>query len=411
MEKNTTIAFKNLTALGLVQITNYVLPLLTLPYLTRVLGIEKFGLFNFGFAILLYLVIIPDFGFNITSSRKITTVKANQNLLNVSVTNTLLAKTILLLIAFGILLILWVLFPIFKQEQKLFFFGFSIVIAQTYFPMWFFQGIEQLKFIALLNLISRITLTALIFIIIQKPEDYVYVIPIYAIGMLVSAAAGLWLMFFNFNVRLTFKQWKNIFTEIKDGLPIFISSLATTTYSNVGILLMGTFGTQLQSGYYAVADKVLLVFRQLMVVVAQALYPTFYRMREQGKEKLRSILKDVSIPLFAITTVGCLIMFLFPSFIVIVLTGDAIEEITSLIQFASVIPLIMLTNTLANQLLLANNKTKISMMIILVFAFICAALGLINVYFFGSKGMILAFLLTEIFMFGSYILIIKKLGV
>lgn len=408
MEKDTSIAFKNLTALGLVQITNYVLPLLTLPYLTRVLGIENFGLFSFGLAILLYFVIIPDFGFNITTTRKISQAKENHSLLNVIITNTLVAKTFLLLIAFAILIILIVLIPFFEQQQQLFLLGFSIVFAQTYFPMWFFQGIEKLKFITLLNLFSRITLTVLIFFFIKKPEDYVYVIPTYAAGMFVSSVAGIWLMFSKFNVRLKFNQWRESITEVEEGFPMFISSLATTTYNNVGILLMGTFTSPLHAGYYAVADKVLHIFRQLMVVIGQALYPTFYRVQEQGKEKLKILVRKISIPLFIFTAICCLIMFLFPSLIVIVLTGEDLEEIKRLIQFASLLPLIMLANAMFNQILLAYNEIRISMFIVLIYSIISFLIGLVAVQFYGSIGMLITLIIIELCMLCTYLLIVKK---
>jgi len=161
--------FKNIIALGSVQLTNYLLPLITLPYIIRIVGIEKFGIVSLVQSVMLYLLIIVDYGFNYTATLEILRNKDNAIALNRIVSGTMATKFLLLFLSFASLIILHISVTRFNEDGLLFLLGFSLVIGQAFFPMWFFQGIEKLKYITWFNLISRCTLTVLIFMFIQTP--------------------------------------------------------------------------------------------------------------------------------------------------------------------------------------------------------------------------------------------------
>ena len=395
MGNDVKSAFKNLTALGLVQVTNYLLPLLTIPYLIRVLGVENFGLISFAQAVLLYMVIVPDYGFNLTTTKQIAINRDNQSLLNSIISTTLVTKTFLLALSFLILVILLYSLPIFRHHQILLIYGFSIVMGQTYFPIWFFQGIERLKFITFLNLFSRLLFTLLVILIVKRPSDYVFVIPVYALGLVTSSIIGLMIMIFKFNFRFSFPRLNEVASDLKVGLPIFISSLANNTSINAGILLTGLFTTQTIVGYYAIADKVLLIFRQFMVVTAQALYPTLCRLRERDEQKIWRLIKSVSLPLLAGMGLATCFLFLLPSTITEILSGESIKTVSDVIRIFSPLPVIMLIGMVLNQILLAYEFKKESMFVSLFSAVLVIVLNIFTIKMFGVTGLATGVVIIE----------------
>jgi PST family polysaccharide transporter len=394
--------FKNLIALGSVQLTNYLLPLATLPYLIRVVGIENFGMVSLVQSVMLYLLLIADYGFNFTTTMEISVHKENSNAINHIVSGTMATKFLLLLLSFISLLILQIFITRFHSHGVLFLFGFSIVIGQAFFPMWFFQGVEKLKYIAWLNLISRCILTALIFIFINEPSDYIYILPIYGFGNLVATLIGLMVMILKFNVKLQFPQWIDVKVHLKKGWPVFISSIANNTYVNSGIVILSFFASDLVVGFYSVADKILLIFRQMMVVVAQAVYPAICRLMGD-RDKLLEMIKGIFIPFFVGIAVSCLFILIFPSFVTMVLTGKRTIEIVVLLRLLSLAPIIMVMGVPFNQLLMATDHRKESMRVYLMTAFFSIMANVILAEFLLQNGIAMGVLLSEIFITYSLI--------
>ena len=165
----------NLFSLSALRGANLILPLIVLPYLVRVLGVENFGLINFSLSIIMYFNILVSFGFELSATREISIHRENSKKVSEIFSAVMVIKGILFIISFFILSILILFIDTLHEHIMLYYATFGIVAGNVLFPRWFFQGMERMKFITIINVTSRIIFTILIFVLVRDNEDFIYV--------------------------------------------------------------------------------------------------------------------------------------------------------------------------------------------------------------------------------------------
>ena len=155
-EKRTLI--ENFFSLYFLQLASYVLPLITLPYLVRVLGPEKFGLIAFAQAFIQYFMLLTDFGFNLSATREISIHREDKNKISRIFVSVFIVKLLLLLIAAIIIAIIVNSFDKFSSDKIVFYLTSLSIIGWVMFPQWFFQGIENMKFVTLFNISAKLVI-------------------------------------------------------------------------------------------------------------------------------------------------------------------------------------------------------------------------------------------------------------
>ncbi|WP_369525932.1 oligosaccharide flippase family protein [Photobacterium leiognathi] len=134
---------ENVLSLGSIQVVNYILPLLTVPYLVRVLGVDYFGLLAFSTVIINYLMLITDYGFNLTATKEVSINRFDNNKVSEIFSSVLIVKMLLTVLCFFLLLTLILTIGKIGDHSVLYLITFLSVIGQSLFPIWLFQGIEK----------------------------------------------------------------------------------------------------------------------------------------------------------------------------------------------------------------------------------------------------------------------------
>jgi PST family polysaccharide transporter len=193
--------FSNFSALFILKISNSLLPLLTFPYLVRVLGVEKFGLLGFVAATIGYFTILVNFGFQLSATRQISIVK-NDKVKVMEIFSTVMSVKIILILLSLLLLTLMVFsFDIFRTYWFLYYFAFLSIIGTTMFPLWFFQGMEKMKYITYIDIVSKLFYTVSIFLFVHQADDYYLVPLLQSTFIVISGVIALYLIYTKFGIR------------------------------------------------------------------------------------------------------------------------------------------------------------------------------------------------------------------
>jgi PST family polysaccharide transporter len=273
------IISNNFFSLTSLKVLTYILPLITFPYLIRVLGIEKFGLIMFAQATMYYFEIVVDFGFNLSATREVALNAKKPNKLNEIISAVFSIKFMLLLFSFSVLIVAINLFDRFLQDSMLYYYSFLKIIALAFFPVWFFQGIEKMKYITLIDILSKSIFTVLIFVFVQSESDYILVPLISGVGYIVGTIFSLIYLFKRFKKSFIICSFSVIKKYFNDSLMFFLSRVSVSLYTTSNAFVLGLVTSNIMVGYYAVAEKLYMVIRQMYQPIVQVIYPYISKTR------------------------------------------------------------------------------------------------------------------------------------
>ncbi|MEO0244381.1 MAG: oligosaccharide flippase family protein, partial [candidate division WOR-3 bacterium] len=241
---------ENFASLSLLQIANYVFPIITFPYLVRILGVERFGLLSFAQALIAYFTLITNYGFYLTGIQQVSVKRDDKVEAGRVFSQIMGAKVFLMAQCFVILTILVYFVPRFRSQWLLYYIVFGSVVVEAFTPYWFFRGIEKMKFITILTLISKILYTVSIFVFVKSASDFLKVPLLSVISTLLVAVFGVWLIYKNLGYKFVLPGFKEICFQLKDGLSIFLSQVAINLYTTSNTVILGFLTSDLYVGYY-----------------------------------------------------------------------------------------------------------------------------------------------------------------
>ena len=277
LSSDSKTLLSNFFSLSVLQGINMILPLVTLPYLTRVLGVEKFGLINFVLSIIMYFNILVSFGFELSATREISVNRDNLKKVSEIFSSVMLIKLILALLSFLILLILTTYIDSFNQYSALYFVTFGLIIGNLLAATWFFQGMEKMKYITYINVSSRVFFTILIFVFVKDSSDYMWVPLLNSIGALVAGVYSVLLIFRMYNIKLKLPTLDTIIYYLKDSYYFFLSRVANNGSRYYAITIIGIYFGNTIVGYYSMVEKLFYAFLSLGGIVSQTIYPYMSR--------------------------------------------------------------------------------------------------------------------------------------
>jgi len=271
--KDAKRLISNFFALSVLQGVNYILPIITMPYLIRVLGAKYFGLLAFASATVAYLEIITDYGFNLTATREISIHRRDKKKVNEIFSTVMCIKMLLMITCFIFLCILVLSLDKFSKNWEIYFFTFGTVVGQVLFPVWFFQGMEKMKYIAYLNILARSLFTLAIFIFVQTQEDY-YIVPVLSsLGYIVAGLCSLIIIKSKFDINFQLQRIVIIRKYFTNARNIFIIDFIPNLYNNFSTFFLGFFVSMEILGYYSLATKIIDIFNRFIYVIRNVTYP------------------------------------------------------------------------------------------------------------------------------------------
>ena len=314
--------FKNYIYLLMIQGANFILPLITIPYLVRTLGINKFGIVMVAQSFAILLTIITEFGLDMSATRQVALIKNDKKKVSQYFFDVFFLKMFLVIIAFIILAFCIFYVDKFSREYLVYFFSFGMVFGQALFPAFFFRGIEEMRIVTIINVLAKVIFTISVFIIIKTPGDYHYVPILNGLGFILSGCLG-------FILSLKYVSFmKPIFNEAisiaKESFSLFLSNLAVSFYTKINTLIVGIFISDSVAGVYSSMEKLVVATKSIYIPLYQALFPNIV---VKDKITIVSIINKMKYYMGALGAIISFLIFLFAVDILNLIYND--EMITS----------------------------------------------------------------------------------
>lgn len=386
----------NFFSLSVLQGANYILPLITLPYLVRVLGVEYFGLLAFAAATVTYFSILTDYGFNLTATREISIHRDNKAKVVEIFSSVMSIKIILMFVSFLLLTILVFSFEKFSKDALVYFLTFGTVVGQVLFPVWFFQGMERMKYITYLNILSKVIFTIAIFVFVQEQSDF-YLVPLLtSVGFLVAGVWSLYLVKKEFGVRFELQNIDTIKHHLVEGWHVFVSRFYVSLYTTTNVILLGLFTNNTAVGYYSIAEKIVVAIGGLFEPANQTIYPYLARKYKENFNQFVQLLKKISFIFLIISFSFLVVSELFKNEIVYLITREYNLEVVSLLSiFLIRIMLFPFGPLFSNALIIMQRKSEF-MKVMNYTVILDLILVSPSIYFYGVEGLVNSFIFVLI---------------
>lgn len=388
--------FKKFTIYGFGQGFNLITPLLVIPYIISICGEEGYGKIGVGMALAFFIMVFVDYGSEIVGVKEVAINRENQPELERIFVVTYLTKLVLLIAMLVLVSIIFYFFPYFNQEKTLFFFSLSMVVGQYINPTWFLQGIENFKWITILNILSKVIYLIGVFLFINKAEDYVYSNLLWGIGMIIAYGITWFYIVFHHSFSFSNVKKTEVIQMIKENFSIFSSQIFVSLQMYSPIVLISFFGGNVMAGQYKIIDQIIVIFKTYILLFFNFVYPRVcYLLEKSTEEALRfwKLYNGLNLLFIVVSMIG--IMF-FSVEIVSYFNPKEITSISNLLKIATIIPILQSITIPMKQLVLGSNKQSEYVKFTMIITIISLIIIVLITPIYHVLGVLIALIATEI---------------
>lgn len=319
----------NTISLMVIQFLNYALPFITLPYVSRIFSVDKFGLIFYAQVIMDYFWRFVMFGFDLSGVRTIARNSNNQKRVSNDFSAILTAQFIFLAIGFLLLILLISFIPKFRIDWLVYLLTYIGLLGQILIVTWFYQGMEKMKFITFLNIITRISFCILIFICIKKPQDYILYPLFNSISYIVAGIVSLIFIRKIFNIKYTLPTLKKLILTIQYSSQFFLTKIGIALYRQTNAFILGIVASTAFVAFYVAADKIFWAVLSLYFTFINALFP--YMTKNKDIIFFKKMLKYLII--FA--SLASLFLFFASKYLILIFYSNKYLEAIRILQIFS----------------------------------------------------------------------------
>lgn len=310
---------KNTVMLYILNITKLVLPLITLPYLTRIFTVETYGAVTYVKSIMSYLQLFIDCGFILSATKDIVRLNGDKKKIGEITGNVVLGKMILSIISFIMLVLLTLFIPILRENTVFALLSFVPIFLTTFLLDFLFRGLEKMEIITYRYLIMKSISTILTFIVIKNDSDLV-LIPVLDITS--SIIAIIWISFTlrKMHIHLSHGPLRKIISNLKDSFSYFISNIASTAFGVLNTVVVGICLTKSDVAYWSIVLQLVAAVQALYTPVIDGIYPQMVR------DKKLKLIKKVLLLFTPIIILGCIFTHFAAPYILLIIGGKKYVE-------------------------------------------------------------------------------------
>ena len=252
--KDGRTVLSNFGYLTLLQFASYLFPIITVPYLSRVIGVEGYGKIAFASAVMVWVQTVADWGFLLTATRDVAKCRDNKAEVSRIFSETFFARCLLAIVSFIFLCLL-------------------ILIV----PDLFFQAIERMRYTTITNLLVKTIFTVAVFIFIKEKGDYIIVPLLASLGTVAAGIIAMYLILKKWDYSLHRVSFHSVILAIKRSTDVFINNLFPNLYNSLSVVLLGIYDGSVANGIYSEGNKFVNIGQSVLGVVTRVFFPFLSR--------------------------------------------------------------------------------------------------------------------------------------
>ena len=372
----------NTVYLYLLTIVKMVFPLITLPYLTRVLSVDAYGSVAYVKSYMSYVQLIIDFGFILSATKNIALLKGkDEGKIPYIVGDTFVEKIILLFLSAGVTSVVSVFIPILK-ENLLFTWLYFIAVGLTIFlPDYLYRGIERMECVTIPFTVSK-TISIVLTLAVIKGDGDLLLIPAFEILSNFVAVAISLLLLRKLKIGIKFTGVKKWFADLRESAVYFLSNFATTVFGALTTLIVGVLLNEEDVAYWSVCMQIVSAAKAMYTPIANSIYP--HMVTNKDLKLVRKIRNLMTIPM----VIGSIAVMLFGKNIMMIIGGDNYEYAGHILKFLLPVIVVSFYSMLYGWPVLgAINKVKQTTVSTVIAAVIQIA-GILAIYLFNYFNLV-----------------------
>lgn len=305
---------KNTSMLYVMNIAKLVIPLLTLPYLTRVLSKDGYGAVSYVKAVMQYMQVIVDFGFLLSATRDIVNARGDKMKISEVVGDTLAAKFILVLGALMVLVCMIFAIPILRANVLLTLMSFVTVCLTCLLMDFLFRGIEEMQVITYRYVLMRGISALLTFVFVKGDADILWIPVLDILGSVI--AIGLVLLEMKkrgYGIRIT--GIRSACRKLKESFVFFLSNMASTTFTALNTLMIGIYIDAEDVANWSLCLQMVSAIQAMYTPITDGIYPHMVKKQDLG------LIKRTAKIIMPLIGVGCTLTFVAAKYALIIVGG------------------------------------------------------------------------------------------
>ncbi len=398
---------RNVASLYGVQFANYLLPLVTIPYLTRVLGPATWGLVAFAQAFGAYASIVIEYGFHLSATRAVARSRDSLDKLANLVAGVMGARVMLAAGAVLLALLLESWIPMFRAHPVFLWAAVFWAVGQSFSMLWYYQGFERMRLVAVLDVAGKAAATAGIFILVRHPADGWKVLVLQGSGALLSVAVATAIVYRQVPFRLP--TWRLVSNTLRMGWSMFLFQGSMSLYGAGNAFILGLFASPAAVGFYAGAEKLARALMGLMAPIHQSLYPRLSHLVQHNRPAAHRLARFSMFLMSSVGVVLSLAAFLGAPWAVPLILGRSFTASVPVLEILAALPLLDALGTLFGVLwMVPLGLDRQFNRVILAGGALNLVLAVVLAPRFAQLGMAAAVVATEVFVVLSLYLTLRR---
>lgn len=403
----------NFLSLSILQIGNYVLPMVTLPIISRVIGPENYGAVNYAFAFAGYFILFINAGFDLYGTRQIISYKGDKEQIQRLFSRITFAKIYLSVVATVIFLVCLFSIRQLREESLVNIFTYIMCLGWIVNPSWLYNGMQDSRRYAVFSFVSKLLFSVAVVLVVTERSDYIYHPLITSVAHILVSFISFWYAMKKYGLKFSAAGWKEVKQTLKENRTLSLIWWISNQASSTGIIVAGFLLTTTEVGFYSAALRMIIIIQSIVSMpLNTVLFPyigeAFGQGYDQGIRRVNKTFPYLVMVAFGMAA-GTMIL---ADPLILVFFGREFETAGLLLKVSAVALLFSTINAALGQQVMLNLRKDAMHIRFLVAGFVLnVVLLVLFIRLYGSLGAAIAWPAAELVIFAGYLFYFRTQGV